>query len=60
LCSKSVKDKDAAYLDRHLIPPDPALWKLDRFEEFIVERRKLIEAKFAYLLSAPPPSVPAP
>ena len=26
------KNKEAAYLDRHLIPHDPALWKLDRFE----------------------------
>jgi hypothetical protein len=43
--------KDAAYLERHLIPPDPGLWKLDRFEDFIVERKKLIKAKFAYLLS---------
>ncbi len=47
--------KDAAYLDRHLIPPDPALWKLERFEDFIVERKKLIRDKFAYLLSAGAP-----
>ena len=26
----------------HLIPKDPALWKLDRFEDFIAERKKLI------------------
>src|SRR5258706_8821430 len=45
------KDKDDAYLDRHLIPHDPTLWKLDRFEDFIAERKKLIKAKFAYLLS---------
>ncbi|MGO8943242.1 MAG: DUF262 domain-containing protein [Syntrophobacteraceae bacterium] len=44
-------DKDAPYLERHLIPPDPALWKLERFEDFITERKKLIKAKFAYLLS---------
>lgn len=52
------KHKDAAYLDRHLIPPDPGLWKLDRFEEFIGERKKLIKAKFAYLLSVPAYSAP--
>ena len=52
------KDKDAAYLDRHLIPPDPALWKLDRFEDFIAERKKLIKANFAYLLSVPSASAP--
>jgi uncharacterized protein DUF262/uncharacterized protein DUF1524 len=50
------EDKDAAYLARHLVPPDPALWKVDRFEDFVVERKKLIKAKFAYLLSAGPPS----
>jgi hypothetical protein len=27
------------------------LWKLDRFEDFIAERKKLIREKFAYLLS---------
>ena len=51
--------KDPAYLDRHLIPSDPALWKLDRFEDFIEERKKLIKAKFAYLLSVPATSAPA-
>ncbi|MDD5677878.1 MAG: DUF4268 domain-containing protein [Kiritimatiellae bacterium] len=47
------KDKDAAYLARHLIPPDPALWKLDRYEDFIAARKKLIKDKFAYLLTVP-------
>jgi hypothetical protein len=47
------KDKDKVYLDRHIIPPDPALWKLERFEDFITERKKLIKSKFAYLLSTP-------
>ena len=45
------KDKIKAYLDRHLIPRDQTLWKLDRFEDFIAERKKLIKAKFTYLLS---------
>ncbi len=43
-------DKDDAYLDMHLIPRNKELWHLDRFEEFIAERKKLILAKFAYLL----------
>ncbi len=47
------KDKDPEYLSRHLIPADPALWKLDRFDDFISERKKLIKKKFSYLLSAP-------
>jgi hypothetical protein len=46
------KDK---YLDMHLIPKDPALWKLDRFEDFIDERKKLIREHFKFLL-VPGPS----
>jgi len=38
------------YLDMHLIPKDPALWKLERFEDFIEERKKLIRAHFKSLL----------
>jgi hypothetical protein len=34
----------------HLIPKDPALWKLERFEDFIAARKELIRQKFAYLL----------
>jgi hypothetical protein len=42
--------KDAAYLEKHLIPADPALWKLDRFEDFITARKALIHDKFKSLL----------
>jgi len=45
--------KPDAYLDLHLIPKDPALWKLDKFEEFIDARKKLIRTNFASLLVAP-------
>jgi hypothetical protein len=44
------RDKDKKYLEKHLIPEDPALWKLDRFEDFIAARKKLIREKFIYLL----------
>lgn len=44
-------DKDDAYLDLHLIPKDRALWAQDRYEDFIVERRKLIANKFHWLLT---------
>jgi hypothetical protein len=40
-----------SYLDMHLIPKDPALWKLERFEDFIEERKKLIAEKFKWLLA---------
>lgn len=41
---------ESAYLRLHLIPEDRALWKIDRFEDFIAERKKLIAEKFRPLL----------
>ena len=53
--------KPESYLDMHLIPKDPALWKLEKFEQFIEARKKLIRGKFASLLVAPqPPTVSTP
>jgi hypothetical protein len=43
-------DKEEDYLDLHLIPKDRALWSLDRYEDFIAERTKLIADKFSWLL----------
>lgn len=39
-------DKSKEYLELHLIPKDKELWKLENFEKFVEERKKLIEAKF--------------
>jgi len=44
-------NKPDDYLDMHLIPKDKQLWKLDRFEEFLIERQKLITDKFSFLLT---------
>ena len=44
------KDKPDEYLDLHLIPRNKELWKLENFELFIEERKKLIEMKFNYLI----------
>jgi len=44
-------DKPESYLDMHLVPKDKDLWKIDRFEDFIEERKKLIRDKFSYLLA---------
>lgn len=38
------------YLDLHLIPNDPELWALDRFDDFIEARKGLIQEKFSYML----------
>lgn len=42
------------YLDMHLIPKDPALWKIERYEDFIAARKVLIREKFKNLLIAIP------
>jgi len=43
-------DKDEAYLEMHLIPKNPDLWKLENYEAFIEERKKLILDKFSHLI----------
>lgn len=43
--------KPLSYLNMHLIPPDPNLWELDNFKEFIRARRALITTKFKVLLA---------
>lgn len=44
------ENKARSYFDMHLIPQDPELWALDRFEHFIEARKQLIRDKFNYLL----------
>ncbi len=44
------KEDQQKYLDLHLIPQDPSLWKVDRFEDFITARKQLIRDKFAFML----------
>jgi hypothetical protein len=44
--------KSEEYLEKHLIPKDPALWKLDRFDDFLVARKKLILNKFKSFLAS--------
>lgn len=38
------------YLKMHLIPDDPALWELERFDDFIEARKALIKDKFSYMI----------
>lgn len=40
----------ARYLQMHLIPEDPALWTLERYNDFVAARKTLIKEKFAYML----------
>ena len=46
-------DKDTEYLAMHLIPTDRTLWKIERFEDFMEERKKLIRKRFEALLTKP-------
>ena len=41
-----LEDKDNEYFEIHLIPKDRELWKIENFEKFVEERRKLIIDKF--------------
>jgi hypothetical protein len=42
--------KDKAYLEKHLIPDDPTLWELARFDDFVDKQRLLINDKFKWLI----------
>lgn len=46
------EDKTIEYLNLHLIPTDPTLWKMDRYEDFIEARKKLIAERFSWLLAS--------
>ena len=43
-------DKSDEYLEKHLIPKESELWKLENFEAFVEERNRLILDKFKYLI----------
>lgn len=43
-------DKPEEYLDLHLIPKNKDLWKLENYDKFVEERKKLILQKFDYLI----------
>jgi len=42
--------KPEEYLQMHLIPDDPELWKLENFERFLECRKDLVLEKFHYML----------
>lgn len=45
-------EQDSEFLQRHLIPEDPNLWRLENFEAFIQARRELILQRFAPFLQS--------
>jgi hypothetical protein len=44
------ENKGQDYLRLHLIPEDPRLWAVERFDDFIEARKTLIREKFSHLL----------
>ncbi len=50
-CPKNgLRIKSDEYLEKHLIPKDRELWRLDNFEEFVETRNQMILEKFDYLI----------
>lgn len=41
-----LEDKNEEFLELHCIPRDKELWKIERFEDFIIARQKLILERF--------------
>jgi hypothetical protein len=39
------------YLRRHFIPTDQSLWQMDKYEKFLIERRKLLKARIQHVFS---------
>jgi hypothetical protein len=46
-----ISTRDDGFKKRHLIPDDPDLWRLERFEDFMQAREKLIAARLKKLFS---------
>jgi hypothetical protein len=44
------KNAQEAYLNLHLIPKDPELWRLENFDNFVEARKELIAARFSRIL----------
>ncbi|MFI6583834.1 DUF262 domain-containing protein [Embleya sp. NPDC050493] len=44
---------EAEHLARHWMPMDPALWTMERFPEFLAERRRLMAATLNAMLGLP-------
>lgn len=46
-----IRSRDPSFKERHLIPDDPELWRLENFEEFVSAREGLIKDKLAQLFA---------
>lgn len=46
-----LASRSPEYLKRHLIPADNSLWHMEKYESFVVERRKLLRARIQQVLA---------
>jgi uncharacterized protein with ParB-like and HNH nuclease domain len=46
------EDKDDDYLNMHLIPNDPELWKIDNYEKFVSARKELLVENLKKIINA--------
>ena len=50
-----AKEMGTVALTAQCIPPDPSLWTVDRYEDFLAVRRKMLASRINELLRWPPP-----
>ena len=50
---KWLPTRDKAFKQRHLIPDDPSLYQLARFEDFVAAREELIKGRLAHIFGVP-------
>ena len=48
-----IRTRDASYIEKHLIPNDPELWKFENFEQFLKAREELIRKRLIDLFGKP-------
>ncbi len=46
-----LSSRSPEYLRRHLIPDNKSLWHMEQYENFLIERRKLIRARIQQVFS---------
>jgi len=50
---KWITTRDPSFMQRHLIPSDPELWKFQNFEAFVKKREELIKSRLKQLFGLP-------
>jgi hypothetical protein len=46
-----LKTRSPGYLSRHFIPSEPLVWHINNYENFLIERRKLLKARIQHVFS---------